>query len=67
MFRKIATREILSDLEVNQRHQQLRSDYTQLYIQFFDICAKRFSNDVSTREEFRQSVEIFLGELERKW
>ena len=66
-IRRMLGRECPSESELSQTYQQLGRDYADLYTDFFHVCMSRFSEDSATKEQFQQSVELLVGELERKW
>ena len=67
LFRWFAGLTSPDSMEISQGYQRLRDDYIQLNRDFFAICARRISDDSAMKEQFLQSVEIFVSEIERKW
>lgn len=66
-IRRMFGRECPSETDVSQTYQQLGRDYADLYADFFNVCMRRFSADSTTKQQFQQSVELLVGELERNW
>ena len=62
MRMNVPTDEALRDM-----HEQLRSDYMDLYNEFFLNCAKRFPEDSAIRGQFLESVATFLSEFDERW
>lgn len=66
-LKKLVGINVLSEEEIREAHDTLRSEYAQLYSQFFALCVSRFPEGSPTTAEFQQSVDTFVKELDRKW
>jgi hypothetical protein len=66
-LRRLIGMKIPNEDTMKDAHQQLLSDYSELYKEFFNTCAKRFAENSAIKEQFVQSVETFLNEFEEKW
>ncbi len=62
-LRRMVGMTVPTDEAMRHTHEQLRSDYMDLYNDFFLICAKRFPEDSVIREQFLASVATFLSEF----
>ena len=48
-------------------YRELGDDYLDLFQTFFEVCAKRLSEESPAKERFDESVDVFLNELKDKW
>jgi hypothetical protein len=66
-FRRMVFLPVPTEAELREAHNQLRSEYMELYNAFFAICGRRFPKDSDIQQQFNQSVETFLVEFAERW
>ena len=66
-LRRMVGMDVMSEEQAQDAHQQLRAKYIKLYSEFFAICVNRFPEASPTRNQFVQSVDTFVKEIELKW
>ena len=66
-LKRMVGMEVMTEEQAQDAHQQLRTQYIELYGEFFAICVERFPDESATKDQFVQSVDTFVNELERKW
>ena len=67
LFRSMVGLESPDASAMTESYRELGDDYMDLFQNFFDVCAKRFTDDSPAKEQFDQSVDVFLTELKDKW
>lgn len=65
--RRLVGMTVPTEEEISQTHEQLRSEYIDLYNEFFANCAKRFPEDSLIQVQFLESVATFLSEFDQRW
>ncbi len=66
-LKRLIRMEVFTEEQARASHEDLRSKYVELYRDFFAVCVERLGPESGNMEEFLQSVEMFVSELERKW
>jgi regulator of replication initiation timing len=66
-LKRLVRMEVFTEEQAQAGHEDLRSEYVELYSDFFAVCVERFGHGSENKDDFLQSVEMFSSELKRKW
>lgn len=67
LVKRLVRKSVLDNESARVADEELCNEYVEFCRHFFQVCLHRVSEDSTIREQFLQSTDAFLLELEQKW